>query len=415
MDSCVVDKVKEEFPGREYQINLLYKFILEEDKTTTMDFLLYGPPNTGKTSVIKKLLKLLGKSYIVVDCNEFYHPRYLFQAILKELRGVEPKDRECNNIVSFMNNFEKLSFNETSFDFIIIKNCSSLGEYFVQAFINLQSNFSIIFIDQRVETYASTIGSHLNKIYFPAYTKDELSKIIPLLRSQYDSDLFGNFLIFFLSCVYHLHRDIFEILQLVDVFFAIYKKPIDDGELNPNDRQSLYKRIVPHLKMNSSNLVFSFPQSKYPHEDKLESMQLCVDTELSRTAKFLLIASYIASFVSAKNDKRLFCIKSSKQKKKIQIPNGNQTENKVSSLLGPKHFSLNRLLSIYSALCGRRVCFTTSVLQQIAFLVEIKLMILIGGEDCNLDNPRYKCIADFDFVSSVAKSVECELERYLVG
>ena len=115
--------------------------------------------------------------------------------------------------------------------------------------------------------------------------------------------------------------------------------------------------------------------SKYPYEEKLESMKVSLGTEMPKTSKYLLIAAYIASFVSPKNDKRLFCIKSSKQKKKIQVSNGNRTDSKIVSLVGPKQFTLNRLLSIFSALSGQRNWLTTSILQQVGVLFIYSLYI----------------------------------------
>ena len=62
-----------------------------QDTVTTMDFLLHGPSNTGKTAIIKKLLELSNKFYVIVDCNECYHPRFLFQTIISKLCGSKLK------------------------------------------------------------------------------------------------------------------------------------------------------------------------------------------------------------------------------------------------------------------------------------------------------------------------------------
>lgn len=31
------------------------------------------------------------------------------------------------------------------------------------------------------------------------------------------------------------------------------------------------------------------------------------------------------------------------------------------------------------------------------------MLVLIGNSDGNLDTPRYKCVADFDYVATVAR------------
>lgn len=113
----------------------------------------------------------------------------------------------------------------------------------------------------------------------------------------------------------------------------------------------------------------SFSFSLLPHAEEYESMKISADLELPKKTKYLLVAAYIASFVSSKHDKRLFCRQSSKRKKSNKNPSGDCPENKIASLLGPRQFTLNRVLNIFSALTAQRNLLTASLLQQVKILL----------------------------------------------
>lgn len=85
--------------------------------------------------------------------------------------------------------------------------------------------------------------------------------------------------------------------------------------------------------------------------------------DLPMYTKYLLIAAYLASFNSPKYDKRLYLKGSDKAKKRAAIKHS--AEKSVKQCLGPKAFSLNRLLAIFYAICDEPVNLTVNIYSQV--------------------------------------------------
>lgn len=91
--------------------------------------------------------------------------------------------------------------------------------------------------------------------------------------------------------------------------------------------------------------------------------------DLPYYAKYFLIAAYIASFNLPKYDKQLFVKASNKKKKTIRLVN--KTENSISQLVGPKIFSLDRLLAIFYAIIEENTNMTANLLAQVILLRKV--------------------------------------------
>lgn len=91
--------------------------------------------------------------------------------------------------------------------------------------------------------------------------------------------------------------------------------------------------------------------------------------DLPYYAKYFLIAAYIASFNLPKYDKQLFVKASNKKKKTNRLVN--KTENSTSQLVGPKIFSLDRLLAIFYAIIEENTNMTANLLAQVILLRQV--------------------------------------------
>ena len=108
-------------------------------------------------------------------------------------------------------------------------------------------------------------------------------------------------------------------------------------------------------------------------------------------------------------DKRVFMRGKSgrvvkKSKKRVQ------SHKKSSQLLGPKMFDMRRMLAIFYVIVDEKVSSTAEIQSQVASLVTLQ-MLTQSGED--LDQPKYKCNVDLDFIRQVAKNVRFELHKYM--
>lgn len=94
-------------------------------------------------------------------------------------------------------------------------------------------------------------------------------------------------------------------------------------------------------------------------ETKFEKFAL----DLPYYAKYFLISAYIASFNSPKYDRQLFVKISNKRKKNKQTTK--KSEKNLNELIGPKSFSLDRLLAIFYAIIEENTNMTANLLAQV--------------------------------------------------
>lgn len=112
---------------------------------------------------------------------------------------------------------------------------------------------------------------------------------------------------------------------------------------------------------NNYFYYFSLESVDSLSDEKTKFEKLALD--LPYYAKYFLIAAYIASFNSPKYDKQLF-VKASNKKKKLNLKS-KKSENSTSELVGPKIFSLDRLLAIFYAIIEENTNMTASLLAQV--------------------------------------------------
>ncbi|EDS31815.1 origin recognition complex subunit 5 [Culex quinquefasciatus] len=117
--------------------------------------------------------------------------------------------------------------------------------------------------------------------------------------------------------------------------------------------------------------------------ESVEQMQtmkrLAQNLELPFYAKFLLIAAYLASNNAAKEDKRLRRSASSRSEK-------------MATQLGPKAFTIDRLLAIFYDILDEKVGLTCNLLAQISTLIHLKFLNFASGEGTIMDgSARLQC------------------------
>lgn len=116
-------------------------------------------------------------------------------------------------------------------------------------------------------------------------------------------------------------------------------------------------------------------------DEKIKFEKLALD--LPYYAKYFLIAAYIASFNSSKYDRQLF-VKASSKKKKFKNNTSKKTEKSTSELVGPKIFSLDRLLAIFYAIIEENTNMTANLLAQVMkyiyFIFNFLWIIILYGK-----------------------------------
>jgi origin recognition complex subunit 5 len=120
--------------------------------------------------------------------------------------------------------------------------------------------------------------------------------------------------------------------------------------------------------------------------------------------KFLLIASFLASYNPAKLDRRYFTKLSESKAKNTKV--GKKSKQKLSPLLlGPSVFPLERLVAIYSAI-ATNPNIDVILWNQVASLKELGFVRGASWE-------KLKCNLEYRVVERVAHGIGFKLDYYL--
>ena len=136
---------------------------------------------------------------------------------------------------------------------------------------------------------------------------------------------------------------------------------------------------------------------------------------LSKSQKILLLASYLASEIPAKNDKNLFKAQKSKNVKKILRRNNNIGYNLKSNIGYP--FNVHRLTAIYqSLLSSTEQIFDIDDIMvkcEIATLAKLGLIRALSGFDSKAIDQKYFAGINLDFARKIAEDYNISLEDYI--
>lgn len=435
------------YPGRQSQINLIYNLFAYEDESLPDHVFVYGCPATGKSSVVAGVLRVCNVRCATVDLVECYTSKILFETVLNKLSGhvIDPVKGQpyakCDNMMDFVAGLERCA-RETDLDrsVVILDGAERLREAnanVLAGFVRLRELCPgapcVIFISGlpfQKYYYRGDVVEPI-KIYFPQYNMRELAEILALdyddsmdiIRNNHDghlsidSDCYRNYLNVFLSVFYRNCRDLRELRYMSRINFLNYCEPIIRGECKPSDVMTLWKNISPILKFSMENLYLRV-STKSSDEKSIQAItfskkNLAESLELPFYAKYLLIAAYLASYNSPKEDKRLFMKQHGRKTKTMKdVKSKNKVSEQLSTQLGPKAFGFDRLIAIFYAILDDKVNFNNNLLAQLSSLVELQLLST-SSDGCNLDGQKYKCTVGFDFIQTISNMVRFNIRKYL--
>ncbi|XP_021694720.1 origin recognition complex subunit 5 [Aedes aegypti] len=257
-------------------------------------------------------------------------------------------------------------------------------------------------------------------------SEEEIDKRINVLM-ELPTEFYDNYLNMFLNVFFKVCRDLKE-LQLVSFeCFQKYCEPVLDGSIAPDDVTKLWRHIFKTMKLALSTIYMRMGSvnqellrpTQQESSESLEQVQtmkrLARNLELPFYAKYLLIAAYLASHNAAKEDKRLFMKNHGKQKKRLQSVNAKaKVSEKMATQLGPKSFTIDRLLAIFYAILDEKVGLNCHLLAQISTLIHLKFLIFASGEGSIMDgSARLQCTVGMDFITHIGKMVGFNVRQYL--
>ncbi|CAH1984829.1 unnamed protein product [Acanthoscelides obtectus] len=427
----VIEFLKQSLPCRDSQIDQLYNLIPHKDHLTPPCIYVYGGASTGKTTLVTSMLQQLEIKHAIVNLVECYTSKILFESILNKLSDhkLDPTNpvpyARCDNLIDFISHLQAIEGLDRSV--IVLDKAEELrnmevnllpGILRIRELTNLKITMILISDIVFEKYYSKSTNIEPLKVYFPQYNKDDLLEILTLdfdyvrklaeeTSVDFDVEFYKNYLNLFLSVFYRACRDLCELRHMSRSNFMKYIQPVVQKQCSVTDSMSLWRNISPILKNSLEVLYLRVDVTSEQMKSAAHSL------ELPYYAKYLLVAAYLASYNSAKDDKKLFVRNAGRKSRSVRdVKTKSKVSEQLNTQLGPKPFTFDRLLAIFYAILEEKVGFNNNLLAQVSSLVELRLLSTIG-DGTSLDGQKYKCNVSFDFVHSIAKTIGFNIRKYL--
>ncbi|CRK88345.1 CLUMA_CG002123, isoform A [Clunio marinus] len=443
-------------------INKLSSHISKDEQFPNCLYL-FGHKSTGKSVCLQKFLKDSEDwlCSVVIQAAVCYKSQILYETVINKF---------FNHKLSRDNNYESYAKIDTVENFLKYLNALDPAKSFLIAIENAERlrdmEFNILPILTKLQEFTGlniscVLVSHIAfskfdlspmiKIHVPDFSKADLIAIfsndyeslqeeiiadihkslfneieqnqqLEIVKSL-DQEFYKNYLSIFLNVFYKVTRDLSELQLLANKCYKSYYAPVLRREIKVNDVTNLWRNITKLLKttLNSSslriqNLSASEFDGKQVNEDssgeRKKNLRTFAQTlELPFFAKYLLIASFLASHNDAKFDKRLFMKHHGKERKRQQKA---KVSEKLNIQFGPKSFTIDRLLAIFYAILDEKVGLTCNLLAQISTLVDLNFLTFSSGENNIMEGTaKLQSTIGLDFAINIGRVVGFNVRQYL--
>ncbi|KAK6456842.1 origin recognition complex subunit 5 C-terminus-domain-containing protein [Scheffersomyces xylosifermentans] len=470
---------------RDTEIDLLNAFVSENAEVSAPAIVVHGYKSNGKTFIVNRFLETLGVKKTVIKCDECITRKILLQRCL---RGIA-SDTGIPNAIQSINDTGRLkqgSLGESLYSFLTtldsffkennykdrhvlvldrFDQCIESTDEIYGGFIRLQEqtkirNLSIIFITSSDDP-KEIITTSVPHIYFRSYEEHEVIQILQMNRlcsfgdPEFDdnpaSEEFWMRYAKMIVDLYFVYTGS-DMNLLINICFKLWDRFVE----KVIDRTYDLTEFVRVYRHNSSlledeNIINNSRVKTVGDFEVDKSAGSAGVDDLPVHSKYVLIASYLASFNSQKDDMHNFSkIKAVKYKKRAttSAKRSHLTKGDIDSrLLSPNYFDLERLLAILSVIYRtnatslntmdteeilnfhddpaireekkeiERTKFTlsrnTDLYSQIATLFSLGLISKSASSDILGARVRWRCNVSWTKIQSIAKDLQFPIIDYL--
>ncbi|CAF3668166.1 unnamed protein product [Adineta steineri] len=430
---------------------------------------IYGNNNTGKSTLVKHALNIHNHSILWFDCREIYSLNMFYSTFISSLTNQSvPTMKNFNDFVRVLrdysiqeNNLKKKKTKQYYFVVLhhieLLLNYDTTGHLLYLLFkLNelTLGNFhhSLVLIGHQpfyLLPQMNQIEAELGvltptTVFIPAYTRTEIIAILQNILTQQQDILPSSIsqlqiiIELALQIFYAVTNDLVELKDMSTMCIKDYlrinaKKQANDDGMN-NDYRMLYQKEFFMQVLNSvytrSMSIPKFLDTHTADEETIENaspvsvMNNKTNTrDLPLSAKFLLIAIYLATQNAIKYDRMLYDKQSQGKKSRRAKIMHKRTQLDTAKieylpLSSNKPVALNRLLAIYCSLQGDTIPLTSQIYSQLALLTSMRLIELVGGSNesgiINLNEPKYRCISSSDYIRRLASSIDFKIDNLLL-
>lgn len=451
---------------RNDELELLNAFITGEPSTSAPTLFIHGYKPCGKTLVVHQFLEQLGVNHSWINCDSILSSKLLMQKCIDSIRrnsGVnyyDDGDGSCDSFPGFVRQLESFieQYNYTKQHVLVLDRIDQFMEEpitVMKSFDRMRdvaeiSNVTVVFIS-RMELPNSLVTSSVPQIYFRPYTQSQAVEILQKNRfCFFQNDEINNsaaghlFWKAYCQVIVDLYYDFTgsNITMLVDLArqkWPIFTESIENGHEPEIDFMKVFrdKRGIFQDDSITNCTVIDYHNNRIEESGTLLSLG-----DMTYTAKFLIIASYLASFIDPKYDVYYFT-KSKQVKAKPQKSRSTEITKKDldSKLLQPNFFDLERLYAILLVIYRNEsqsfnsqddedlteeqllskqheiakfsIASNIDLQSQLATLLAQGLVYRQVTRDILQPRTRWRSNVSFEVVESIAKDVQFPLHNYL--
>lgn len=430
---------------------------------------IYGHTAVAKSSLVKAFFDQYDRhesepSYAMINCIECHSLRLLFEHIVNALAAWDPDWsngisawKRIDSIDVFVSTLQELFQNQKSRSskYIILDKAERLRDMpptLIPVLLRLGELISypitVIFITMLPPAAFPSLSFTPAPVilHFPSYNKTEIVDILLHLCEESlevpnalcekdapddnasvssDSSCTSTaFIRTFIEIIYDAFhatcKDIRELCYAVRILWPKFIQPIESGQVDPDDIQKLYKLSQRYFVAAMDKLYLreiSLSEWNKANDSDLTDLNSTRDQiDLPYYSKFLLIASYLASYNPARLDVRFFARGPEGVRKKrgggTRVSTARGSTKLSQQLLGPKPFPIERMLAIFYSILPDPIDGTVEIQMRITSLIALRLLTRSSPAD-RLDSPKVRCNVSFDVIKRVSRSVRFDITRWL--
>jgi origin recognition complex subunit 5 len=208
------------------------------------------------------------------------------------------------------------------------------------------------------------------------------------------------------SSLYDITLNIYDMIHVARRLFPKYIEPVVSGR-QPANSKHLMDAVQSDLRYGLVSIMKREPSGKLWKMGETE--------KLTTAQKYLLIAAFIASYNDAKHDAKFFGnVTTSRKKGKGRVGKGPRMN---TFQLGPKAFAADRALAIFFHILEEPLEPSIDIYIQFVSLISKGYLTRINGAALHKNftaGLKCKCNTKYNYVKSIADSVDFKLDNYLI-
>lgn len=370
-----IELLKNRLQFRDGEVDLLLSLISRDLEHPRPHFIVSGFKSVGKTRALEGVLNATDISFTVIKCNECITRRLLLQRCYSKIRdhaGLRGDEENSNairaarkGIAAFISELEVL-FNDAKYTdphVLVLDNIDQCFEPVADLIPALSkireqssiTNLQIIFV-LTTEVPRQVASGYLPLIHFNGYTEQQVAGILAYSDICHSPvpGLDGMFWRQFSQMMVDLFfaytgSDLGLMFDLCRKIWPQFIQPVISGQCGTNDFVKIYR--ANQGLFQESYVVASTSIASVDNAEGAVSGIANVG-DLPVHSKFIVIASYLASFNDFKSDVHYFSkLKASKRRKRKESRKGMVSKEDVDKrMLAAGWFDLERLTAILSVI-----------------------------------------------------------------